>query len=416
MKLLNIVLISEEGTSASDAPVFETPAIDISGQVNVLNQLAREVPGLAETDDFKALAELSDKVKAEVEGSTKKPAATQAGASAHESGEGSEGGEGGEGDGGEGDGSEGDGSEGDDSPLGELPFFGSKKTVAVKPEELKGLTVETLPDFAKKIGVDVSKDGWVGEAIAKLSTPQQSASDEFKQKYEALVESVNALPKELQTAVSLAIEEKDWRTAVDFASSIDLSKPFDKLSIDDKVKVHNYFFPEDKIDVANAEDKANQKAIKAAEAKYKAEQFVLEQTTEKRKKDASEKTNKFVQSADTSVATLKKEYPNFIESDIKAIEDIIKVKGIQSVFFDKNGNLLPDAAKKIAFALNGDRILQVAVSMSENKGKNKGKAAVLSTVEEPTKQQRNKGKTLTDEERGLEKLVKDSNVFNTLTY
>lgn len=398
MKKLNIILISEEGQPAAESlNLLEAFPQDTGAEINVLNSLLADNPTLAESAEFKGLLELSDKVKAELgEGA---PADTEVKEQQEPD------------------------NKGADSkqpkpadkkvktPLSSLPFFSEGDG---DENELASVSLENLPDYAKKIGVDTTKEGWFAELVSKAAPPVDNTT---KVKYDELVESINLLPKELASAVNLAIEGKDWRSLLSNSSAIDLSKDFSELSADEKIKVHNFYFPDDIIlpgeDISKKEVV---KSIKAAEAKFGTDKYIQKEKTEKETKRIQDSKAQYISSVDASIGELKKEYPNFSKKELKEVEEVIKNQGVYNMFFDKQGNLKPDGAKKIVFALKGEDVLRVATSLAENRGKSKGKAEVLDVSSGVDKTPKGGGTELTDLEKGVNKFVNDSFVSNKLTY
>lgn len=407
MKRLNIILISEEQPAQQQQAPADPFPVDVDAQVNILNSMLGDNPSMAEDPQFKQLLQTSEALKAEQEKAAptqqaapaeQKPANEQAPAVGTEQ------------------------KPADKSPLSSLPFFKEDESQAVAPptaEELKTLTPETFHEFAKKYGVDPTAEGWVGSAIEKIVASVKPAEQQtqFEQQYKELSESILALPKELQTAVNLHIEGKDWKSSLSNSTSVDLSKDFDKLSADEKIKVHNYYFPEDTL--AAGEDvtkKDVSKSIKAAEAKFNADKYVANQESERVTREAKDRNKSFLSSVDISIAELKKAYPNFKEKELKAAEEVVKKGGIYNVFFDKNGNLKPEGFKKLIFAEHGEKILQVATSIAENQGRTKGKSEVLSVEQGAEKKPNGGGTELTNAEKDVQKLVSTSMVGANLTY
>jgi hypothetical protein len=301
------------------------------------------------------------------------------------------------------------------SPLSSLPFF--KDDGVAESFDLKTLTPENFHEYAAKLGVDPTQEGWVGDTLSKIAS-QTAPQTEFEKQYNDLSASILALPKEVQSIVNLALEGKDWKPAVQGAATLDLTKDFGGLSADEKIKIHNYYFPEDII--KSGEDitsKENSKALRSAEAQYKADKVLFETKEANVIQERKASQQNFLSSVDASMAELKKAYPDFKEKDLKAAEETVKKGGIYNEFFDKNGNLKSDGFKKLIFAQHGENILKVATSIAKNQGKNQGKNEVLS-VEQGVDKNKNQGATeLTNVEKNMNKLVHESSMSGSqLTY
>jgi hypothetical protein len=362
--------------------------------------LLKENPALAELPEYKDVLAASEGIK-EVEkklgvkvddgGKENPPAAPTA-----------------EEDGGKGAGAGAGGEKQNKNALSALAFFGEGDEQVINTDDI---TLDALPELAEKLGINTEEKGWLGKLASAVTKP----AEDFSDKYNTLVEGLNSLPKELGEAVNAVLEGKDWRTVFNSASTIDFSKDFSALSNEEKVKVHNFYFPEDKIDEGqDLSAKEIKKALAAVESKYSADKFIKIEKEKAIAKDNELKRNSFIGSADASIKALTDSYKGMKKSEIKKVEEIIKVNGIQSVFFDKKGNLLPDAAEKLAFALNGKAILETAVQLAENKGKSAGKAESLN-IDKPKPKGRGEN-VLTDEEKAVLAIVKESKMANELTY
>lgn len=397
MKRLNIIIIADEGEQNSVVDPYA--GADIEGGVALLNSMINENPSLAEDKGIQELLKTSELVKQEdIKAGIIKPDGEQVSSEDNNADE-----------------NKADESEKEKSPLSSLPFFKDDGTES--QVDLKALTPENFHEFASKLGVDTTKDGWVGLAIEKAAEQKVQPLTQFEKQYNELVESINVLPKEVQTVVQLAIDGKDWKSAISGAASLDLSKDFNSLSADEKIKIHNYYFPEDSIQQGEDVTKKDvSKSLKAAEAKYSSDKYVASANEVKLKNEKAESQRKFLTSVDTSISELKKEYPDFKERDLKAAEEIVKKGGIYNQFFDTSGNLTKDGFKKLIFALHGESILKVATSIAENKGRSKGKNEVLSVEQGVDKNKNNGANELTNVEKSVNKLVGASMVGQNLTY
>ncbi len=402
MKRLNIIFIADEGESAIDI-LAQEDAGAVESQVAMLNQLMRENPGLSDDPEVKNVIALGQQVaEEEVKLGIVKPEQQEQ-------------------------------VQPDDkgtvtpvenkdekkvvekSPLSGLPFF--KEDGEEVKFDLKTLTPENFHEYAKSLGVEPTGDTWVGDAIQKAAEQIAQPLSKFEQQYKELSESILELPKEIQTAVQLHIDGKDWRSALGNGASIDLNKEFSDLTADEKIKVHNYYFPEDIIKTGEAIDSnENKKSIRAAEAQYKADKNIAIANQAKQIADKETRGKNFSTSVDKSIAELKREYPDFKASDLKAAEELIKRGGIYDFFFNKDGSVKPDAAKKLVFAQHGENILKVATSIAKNKGKSEGKSEVLAVVPGVDKNNNQGGTELTDVEKGVKKLLGDSMTSSNLTY
>lgn len=403
MKKLNIILASEGESNDVPMEVPAVPVVELESQISALETELMLNPSLANDPEFKAFLEESKKINAQSQ--TQAQSQSQAQAQQPENIEEIE-----QNPTGANPSSKKSVDKSKNNELGSLAFFGDSTEEQVNFDEV---TVDKLPEVAKSIGVDTTKKGWIKDFASKV-IPQEGL--QFKDKYEGLVESINALPKELAVAVGAAIEGKDWKSLVNSSQAVNYEKSFSDMSADEKIKVHNYYFPDDALQPgADITDKVTSKMMKAAEVKFSAEKSLAEQQAALRTQQASEKETKFKSSIDSSIAALKQEFPSFRKKDLDAAEEIAKTTGIHSLFFNKDGTMKPDGMKRLVFALNGQDILRVAMSLAESKGASKGKAEVLQSV--PATEIPPAGANpLTDIEAELKKFNQSADVYGNLTY
>lgn len=305
----------------------------------------------------------------------------------------------------------------DVNPLESLPFFGGKGATQT---DFKGAKPEQLSDVATKLGFDTKQEGWFENFVNDFATSKQEVAKAatIKTEFEQLTQSINALPKEVQEILRAVAEGKDWKTSLGGATSLDFSKDFSKLPDADKVAIHNYFFPDDKIEAgADVSDKTIAKSIKAAQSKFDAEKSLYSNQKDAERIRIDNSNKAWVDSINTSKSDFLTKFPQFKQDQVAEIEDVIKTKGIASLFVDKQGQLTKEGFERIAFAMTGADVLKAAVALAKNKGFSEGKAEVLQT----TQTDGNKGgggqsQVLTDEEKAAMKLLAESQVSTSLTY
>lgn len=396
MKRLNLILISAEPDTLIPGTSYEIKGSDIKPeditpellqQIDMMNQQLTMNPEFANDPEVKKLMELSKEMmeaypekfgmKAEVveDGKTDdkgKPA---------------------------------DKGNTEKTGLENLPFFGE----GVEKPEVKGVTLDKLPEFAKdKLKIDTSKPDWVEQLLGGLINNDTASFAEIKSKYEALEADIQGLPKDLQLALEDVATGKDWKARFKAAQSLDFEKEFKDMTTAEKIAVHNFFFPEDKLEAdADIKEKTNMKSIVAAESKFKAEQQIYTQSIQADKDRQKQNTVAWNASVDASLNALKIKYPSFKAQELLKIETTIKKTGLWDMFVNKDGTLKPEAAQRLAFAIYGEDILNTAVAVAKNKGKSEGKEEVIKGG-----QSRGAGRSvdenMTDEERKHMKLLKDA--------
>jgi len=401
MKRLNLIFISEEiAVKPGDiTPQDITP--EIASQLSALEGLLADNPQLANDPEIAKLIQINKDMHTAFDGNQQQQQQQQAPAA---------GGQGG-----------GANTQQDDNKGGQanefenLPFFGGTKT-----PDFKGAKPEQLNDVAGKLGFDTAQPDWFEKFISDFATTKQEVASvtTVKTQLQELTSSLEALPKEIQSAIRAVADGKDWRTVIGSAPALDLTKDFAKLSDEAKISIHNYFFPEDKIESnASIEDKAVAKSIKVAQSKFEAEKALFQNQQEAIKTKDAATAREWAASIAESKNQFTSKYPQFKSEDLERIENVIAKEGIASLFVGKDGKLTKEGFERVAFAITGADVLKAAVAIAKNKGYSEGKAEVLKT----TQTDGNKGgagqqATLTDEEKKALELLQQSQVSTQLTY
>ena len=121
----------------------------------------------------------------------------------------------------------------------------------------------------------------------------------------------------------------------------------------------------------------NAKIISLTEKGYSLKQAEIQLT--KRTLQANQQTiQKDKQTRiDGSIANLKTSLPDFDEDLLPEIETVLKVKGIGSLFTDKDGKLLPDAAEKVAYVLYGKTLVSSSANSASAKSANAEREKII---------------------------------------
>lgn len=391
MKRINLIFVSN-----NEEPIAQE---DVESSVSFLQSAMQDFPGLKSDEE---LVKVIASVESQQEPIQQQQAQQQQQQQAAENG--------GAADGGGKEKQDENGGAGDAS-LNQIPFFSENS------DQLEKVDESTLKSFAESIGIKTDGN-WAKELASKAITSKDTETklQQISNEYDTVKQSIASLPKEIQMAISAVAEGKDWRTVIGSAQQIDYSADYEKLPNEKKIAIHNYYFPEDKLDAtADLSEKSIAKSMKAAQAAYSADKYKFDEVQKKAQDDNKAKREAFVQSIDASIQNVKQQYPNFNKTKLAEAEEIIRVKGIGSIFFDENGNLTKEGAERVLFALHGKDILNVAVAVAKNRGKSDGKAEVLQTEQSAGGGGGGRQVTrLTNEEEAVKTLYESS--VDNLTY
>ncbi len=243
---------------------------------------------------------------------------------------------------------EGDDDKDDKEAKPKKSVFTSNKGKAIP--EFK--TLEEQNAFIKeKYGVD--------QAPKFFNSVEQWRSDsqalpQYKETAENLTKLLSEeIPDPIYEAIQAWGKGEDWQAKMKGSiQPFDYSKPFAKQSFE----VVNHFFPEQftEEDLTDTKNALAQQAISVASAKFDLEKGKIDSARSAAIERADKAAENLKASAATSIAELKKEFPDFDNAEIKSLNKILAGGDINSLFFKKDGTYRPDAAKRLALMLYGN--------------------------------------------------------------
>jgi ribosomal protein L12E/L44/L45/RPP1/RPP2 len=243
-------------------------------------------------------------------------------------------------------------------PVVESKFFGKINAgEGDKPIEFKDLT-ELQKHIGSALGLpstDVESPDFMSNFLKNTQEWQKEAQQKsvLEQQLNQVQKEFEQLPAALFEGMQAWAKGENYQDVIkQHLSGLDLTKSFDN---NEKATVLNHYFPGQ----YNAEQIGeNGDAVKAALNLAKMQFARDQQAFEVQRKEASKTFDQQVQvlrdSAQSSVGQLKKEFPSFENTDVAQVQRLMETDDVLSLFKDKDGKYLPDAAKRLAFALNGE--------------------------------------------------------------
>lgn len=271
----------------------------------------------------------------------------------------------------------------------ELPgsLFAKKKA---KVGEFKS-SDEVNEFLAKKYQVKDVKD--FSKFLSNVEQWRNSSqkAEEVQEKFDSLINGLNMLPMEIQSAILAWNKGDDYKTVFNrYASNIDFTKD---ISAHDKKELVRHFYP-DQFDKEDLEDFDDNPHIKAAYDMVKKTLYPQAQQAIARQRadiEAEAETLKRVvaSSAKGSVVHLQESFPSIDDKELRKIEKMLS--GDDSVllglFKNRDGSYKKEAALTLAMALFGaDQVKQLLHTIEEQtKGlypavRNKPKTPAQKTV------------------------------------
>lgn len=247
-------------------------------------------------------------------------------------------------------------------------IFNAKKTTsAIK-------TIEDFNGFIKNV-LSINTDEGYNTVANSISTwrKQAQTSAENQSKFDELKNVFTELPGALQGAIQDHSNAIDWR--VGLAKQLNgpaFDKSFENNNPTDLVK---YYFPQEYKDIMDKyqdpeNDEYTEEEMKTSLSPLKT-LTKTSFTNDKMKYDsdratlireADESTQKFKASLDASVQNVFSQYPDVDSKSVEQAKGLLGGNLLSGLFYDKDGNLLPDAIEKIMYVQQGRDMVKNASS------------------------------------------------------
>lgn len=250
--------------------------------------------------------------------------------------------------------------------------FGLK--VKGKKEEKGKLDIESFEDVPKilkqKYGQDVKEAKDLGkffETADKWRADSQSLAKVTKEKEDAIATFEN-LPEELLEAVKAHYRGEDYKETIGKTPKLDFSKSAEKQDI--KKLVNAYFPGEFKEEDFEADEKSKELAIaeKASIKQYNTDKTTKEQRAKSEVEKAALKSSAYKTSVSSSVEALKRDFPDMTPDVISDIEETLTSGSLFGKFYNKDGTVKVDAAKRLAMSLHGEDFIGQLMEVARQRG------------------------------------------------
>lgn len=191
---------------------------------------------------------------------------------------------------------------------------------------------------------------------------------------EAINADLIALPYELKNAISIWAEGGDYLTPLVNQKRLDFEGDFSQQETETLVE---HYHPEQYDDLVDQLEKglseeefmkqinllgrATKQAFEKDKKAFKKERDDYAESIERRQKS-------FEKSALVSVETLSKTYPSFSKTELNKIRSVLTEGKLDGLFYNPDGTYKAEAAQLIAFALNGEKLLNTVKGKAKREG------------------------------------------------
>jgi chaperonin cofactor prefoldin len=288
----------------------------------------------------------------------------------------------------------------------ESPLFGGKKPLKVKEdEELELEGIDSVNEFIKKNFEGIEDFSTLTNKYKEINTKVSELS-KVKEQYDNIAASISALPEELYTAiVKFEAGEDNWRESITNKPKFDLKADVSSIKKEDLI---NAYFPgeisEEEFEAADPNsDDYNSYAERLVKTKYEVAKQKFETEKSSKQGEAQRvmeqskvKREKYEGSVKSSISALQNKFPEIDPNTVKAVESTLLKNGVGSLFYDKEGNLLPDAASNYVMAQYGYDLMGQYKKLAEQKARTEANTEILSRGAKTAPGLRNAGKVKGD--------------------
>lgn len=254
-------------------------------------------------------------------------------------------------------------------------FFEDKKEL-----DVESVNEENFKSFLPHVGIDASSPDWAKKLISEFYTASKQIQElsSYKEKFEKVDENIKALPTPLMHAIDSAIKGANWREAIQ-NFDIDYTKDWKDIEVEERDRITKRLIPDLALDGIDKTSPQYHLALNLGKSAYEQHQKSVELEFESQSKRAQETQREYIASVGRSIAALEENYEEFKNKDnLKEVKEILEGRKFASLFYDNKGNLKPDAAEKLAFALYGKNVVSKVKGIAATKLANEKIAQVIS--------------------------------------
>jgi len=296
-----------------------------------------------------------------------------------------------------------DNEEEDDNEEEEIEDLFGVTVKPVKKEKIKldfDIPTELNEVVKKKFGVED-----IPTFLSSAETWREQAQEgaKIKEQYESIIADLNSMPPNLSMAIQSWVNGEDYAKVLD-QQRLDFNVSFEKQ---DKTVLVQHYLSEDfqeekeKLDNGDSTPEEFKRAIellsKSAKKLFEGDKQSIETQRVQYESKLRENEKKLKQSSLDSVKSLRQHFPLFNNSEVDKIQNVLLNKEVDALLYNPDGTYKIDAAKKTAFIMFGDKMLEQIKKQAEKKGEGKARREVVDnsdrTIKANAQKQAEKGKT-----------------------
>ncbi len=288
----------------------------------------------------------------------------------------------------------------DDKTKSKSVFFGNKKGSPVP--EFK--TVDEMQPYIEKFGLKNPSELFVKAEKWRNDSQELPKLVDENNGYKQLFDN---MPQEVYDIIQVWGKGGDWQEAMrDKAPTMNFGKSFEKQQFE----IVNKYFPNQftEAELKDTNDSVAKNAIAVAKEKFNLGKEQLDHQRAAALEKAGKTATAIKQSALSSVEKLQEEFPDFSARQLGEVKQILVGGDLNSLFFNKDGTVKPEAAVMLALAKYGKAEITGKVASATKKAK-------ADTQNEILMQHIERGKKTPDFTKGNETATLPTEVMKTLS-
>lgn len=262
-----------------------------------------------------------------------------------------------------------------DNPLGLKLKKEEKKTEIPVIESNEQLLEYVKKTFGQEYK-DIKEIPKFFEVASKWRADAQNLEKVTKER-DQYVGFLEKLPTELFSALQAYDKNEDWKKVLETQPKIDFKLPVDKHS--PEALVENYFPGKFKEEDFKAEEKSDalKIAIEASTKSYNVDKTAREQRAAQEIEKAKGHTKAIQDSISGSVAHLKQSFPDVSADAETAIANAFASGDVISKFYNNDGTVKPEAARKLMMAEYGEELIVQLMEIAKHQGEGAANEGLL---------------------------------------
>lgn len=205
---------------------------------------------------------------------------------------------------------------------------------------------------------------------------QAQAGADVKKEYDALTSDIQSLPPDLRESLKMWADGEDYTSVFEQGGRLDFSSDFEEQDVeglvehylnDEYVRLVNEYESNENMSDDDFDGKMDMLARSTRKLFTQEKKALVESRVQYEDKQANLHKN-LKNSALDSVEKLSEAYPNFSKVELNKVKHYLVEGKVDSLFYNADGTYTEEAAKLVANALYGEKVLKTVKTLAKRKG------------------------------------------------